>query len=135
MAVEIFFAAASAISAATQVMIAQQERLDRLAALEAGRVAYNSSQWNITSNTTLQNVERRIPAPIMETMANNARRCWQRLEHFISDDKYSPEERTTAHKRARECVCTELQEMLNYLGTLPEELQAWWNACGCPNPQ
>jgi len=159
MAVEVFFAAVSAISAVTQVMMAQQDRLDRLSgidnqdtldklselqkqndrirmsALEAGRRAYNSSQWNIRTNATLQYVERRIPATTLQIMADNVKRCWERLEHFISDDKYTPEERSEAHRRNRQCVCTELQEMLKYLGTLPEELQALWNACGCPNPQ
>lgn len=163
MAIEIFFSAVSAISSVTQLLMKQEERLERFKnrfpelrstakrtdlpsdylslieelnkdAQEVGTDAFSSPRWSVESNPILVTVARQIPDPILEAMKNNVYRCWTRLEHFISDNRYTPEERTRAHVLARQCVCDELQELLKYLGKLPDDLQGFWNACNCPTP-
>jgi hypothetical protein len=140
-------------------MIAQEERLSKFRILEtrstsrernlppeylrtlhqlndeavvAGQNAFLAPAWSVNVNPELATLARAIPPDILEAMKNNVNRCWERLKHFISQDQYTPDERIIAHSRARKCVCDELQELLNYLGSLPDDLQAYWNACGCP---
>lgn len=160
MAIEIFFAAVSAICSSTQVMMMQEERLRRFRipeqrslgrrdlpddyvselqnlndeARKAGESAYKSPDWNATNNPELRLIAKKVPENILEAMKNNVQRCWDRLHHFISNNQYTPQERNIAHMLARKCVCDELVELQNYLGELPEDLQGYWNACGCPNP-
>lgn len=152
-----FLAAVSGISATIQVMIAQEQRLKSFRipehfskarrsdlpieyrevlgslneeALQAGEAAFEEEKLRESSPQTLSLV-RKIPKPVQDAMEANVQRCWNRLVEFISDNNYTPIERETAHRFARQCVCRELSIMLEYLGELPEELQGFWNACNC----
>lgn len=158
MSIEIFLATVSALSSVTQLMMKQQDRLDQFRILEKrsadarpelppgyqevlgemnddakkiGAEAYANAKSIVAAKPEIASLERRIPPAILDAMTANVERCWSRLQHFISDDQYTPIERRISHMRARQCVCDELQELLNYLGSLPDDLQAYWNACNC----
>lgn len=156
--IDTFLAAVSAIAAITQVMIAQQDRLERFPIIEkrgaghkpelppgyqkalselneeaknAGDKAADDSRALVRSDPAYLALEREIPEPIVVVMTENVMRCWERLKHFLSDDCYTPVERQLAHMRARRCVCAELIELKRYLRQLPDDLQKQWNACDC----
>lgn len=154
----LFFGAVQAISSVAQIMMMQEERLKQFEIIhQAGgrpdlpqeyrdellrlnleaKQAGEESKRNpiIVSNEELRILEKKIPEFVQEKMVSNVMRCWERLSHFIDGNEYTPDERKISHIRARKCVCNELQELLNYLGTLPADLQAYWDSCGCPNPQ
>lgn len=159
---EIFMATVSALSGAIQVMIAQDHRLDayrnrfpelrsrvprkdlpadylelmaelNTTARQEGQRALEDAERTPIASVDLKNM-RSIPEPIMVAMRKNVDTCWKRLEHFLAESLYTPEERTRVHVFARQCVCRELKEILNYLDELPPDLQGYWNACSCPNP-
>ena len=158
-----FLATISALSSLAQVLMAQEQRLERYKdkfpelrstqprkdlpsdylnlvdilnaeAQTASEQAVKSPELTLEKIPELAGITRAIPPAILEAMRNNVQRCWDRLQHFISENHYTPEERQRAHVFARQCICNELSEMINYLGELPADLQQYWNACGCPTP-
>lgn len=155
----LFLGTVQAITSVAQVMMMQEERLKRFKILyQAGegnrpelppgyreeliklnleaKQAGEASRLKplIVSTEEVLAIERKLPEAIQEKMVANVMRCWDRLSHFIDENEYTPDERKLSHIRARRCVCNELQELLNYLGALPPELQGYWESCGCPTP-
>lgn len=153
----VFLTTISAISGVVQVMIAQDTRLKQFpitetfskgsrAALPPGYrqvVKEINEQAEVAGRTAMENasvlvdspgiqaVSLALPRGVGDAMTANVERCWTRLTEFITDDQYTPAERTAAHIRARRCVCNELNELLNYVKVLPLELQNYWELCGC----
>ncbi len=157
---EIFLQVVGALANVTQLMIAQDQRLRQFPiretrssgsrpdlppayiqelekcnreALAAGKAALSQE---ISVPTELSNqFERKIPDAVRIAMEAQIQHCWNQLVLVLGNTNLSPTQRKLAHNKARQCVCNELEELTKYLGTLPADLQGYWNACGCPNPQ
>lgn len=102
-------------------------------ALSAGKTAL-VERVSVPSTLSAE-FERKIPEPVRVAMEAHVQHCWNQLVLVLGNSNMPPIQRKLAHHKARQCVCNELEELVRYLGTLPAELQGYWNACGCPNPQ
>ncbi len=157
---ETFLQIVGALANVTQLMIAQDQRLKQFPihetrssgsrpdlppayiqelekcnkeALAAGQAAL-SQQISVPKELS-NHFERKIPDAVRIAMEAQVQHCWNQLVLILGNSNLYPTQRKLAHHKARQCVCNELEELTRYLGTLPADLQGYWNACGCPNPQ
>lgn len=67
-----------------------------------------------------------VPADVMATMTERARRCWERY-HSVLKGGFLPEEIDEATEALKKCICRELSRIKALEGRIPEGvLQTWW---------
>jgi hypothetical protein len=124
MAAEIIIASIHAALGAVHVWLAEQ---DRQKALREGQRTYPAINTDPRLKAEARYLESIVPAPVLDTIQERVKRCWDHYQEVLASDEYLPQEVNNATDQLKNCICRELKRIKDLGGDVPVGTQReWW---------